>query len=98
MAQRHLRVVTSGVSWEADDPARECGGAEPLRPVRVVPPRQHTGALTPQRAALADATERSRGTLAAAHTYALLARRQRWERVVEHVTDPALRDEVAGAG
>src|SRR5690606_32756721 len=89
--------VASGVSWEADDPARECGGERPLRPVRVVPARQHTGALTPQRAALADATERIRETLAAAHTYALLAWRQRWELVVDHVMDPALRDEVADA-
>lgn len=98
MAQRrHLRVVTGGVSWEADDPDRECGGEEPLRPVRVVPARQHTGALTPQRAAVADATERIRETLAAAHTYALLAWRQRWELVVDHVMDPALRDEVADA-
>src|SRR5690606_32328505 len=53
--------------------------------------------LTPQRAALADATERIRETLAAAHTYALLAWRQRWELVVDHVMDPALRDEVADA-
>ena len=98
MAQRrHLQVVTSGVSWEANDPDRECGGEEPLQPSRVVPARHPTSAITPSRAALADATERIRETLAAAHTYALLAWRQWWELVVDHVMDPALRDEVADA-
>lgn len=97
MAQRHLRVVTSGVSWTADDPARECGGEEPLRPSRVVPATEPTDATTPGRAVLQEVTERIRETLAAAHTYALLAWLQRWELVVDHVMDPALRDEVADA-